>query len=202
MNTFNTHNTLNIEVFTDGSSLNNNKKNIQRFGGIGIFFGDDDDRNLSESLSTPIITNNIAELTACLKALEIIKQGGQGTSNKPTKITIYTDSKYVINSMTKWIKKWRTNGYQTAKKKAIENCDLIKKLDNIINDYKTDVNSVKIEFIYSPGHTKEPSDKNSFEYKLWYGNDKADGLAWSASMRSAGKSPIKSKRKQIPYLEL
>ena len=64
-----------IVVFCDGSSLNNNiiSKNKQRIGGIGVFFGENDPRNISEPITDDKVTNITTELLACIKALYILK---------------------------------------------------------------------------------------------------------------------------------
>ena len=90
-----------IHIFTDGSSINNQNK-IKRRGGIGVFFGKNDKRNISKPLKTSKVTNQVAELTACTKGIEKLF----GTEIVNTKqVVIYTDSMYIVNSMTKWAKK-------------------------------------------------------------------------------------------------
>ena len=75
-----------ISIFCDGSALNNNSKKADRAGGIGVFFGDDDQRNISEIITLAKITNQVAELLACIKALYILKN-----ENYNGFIYIYTD---------------------------------------------------------------------------------------------------------------
>lgn len=48
-------------------------------------------------------------------------------------VIIKTDSAYVVNSMTTWIKKWRNNGYMNAKNLPLVNQDLIQQLDSLCN---------------------------------------------------------------------
>ena len=57
-------------------------------------------------------TNNIMELTAVIKALELIK--------KPSDIEITTDSTYVKNGITSWIFNWKSKGWKTANKKPVK----------------------------------------------------------------------------------
>ena len=66
-------------------------------------------------------TNNQMELTAAIMALEALQ--------RPSSITIVTDSSYVKDGMTKWISSWKKNGWKTAAKKAVKNEELWKKLD-------------------------------------------------------------------------
>ena len=89
-----------INVFTDGSALNNQKKG-NRIGGAGIFFGDNDLRNLKIPLKETTnfkVTNQVAELTACVKAIEIILSSDKILKKK---IIVYTDIMYIVNSIKK-----------------------------------------------------------------------------------------------------
>ena len=67
-------------------------------------------------------TNNQMELTAAIMALEALE--------KPSKITIVTDSSYVKDGITKWIFAWKRNGWKTAAKKSVKNEELWKRLEN------------------------------------------------------------------------
>lgn len=159
-----------IKIFTDGSSLNNNKiKN--RSGGIGVFFGIDDPRNISKKIVSEKITNQIAELLACYQGILTLITT-QSIDNK--KIYIYTDSKYLIDSITKYANEWEKNEWKKKKNKDIANLDLIKKIYYFYQN-------INIKFKHVNSHQKEPSDKNSKEYKLWFGNMMADKLATNAS---------------------
>ena len=66
-------------------------------------------------------TNNRMELMAAIQALEALK----GHVN----VTLHTDSKYVMDGVTKWIHGWKKNGWKTADKKPVKNDDLWKRLD-------------------------------------------------------------------------
>ena len=95
-------------------------------------------------------TNNRMELLAVIKALESI--------NHHLEITIYTDSKYVINGITSWIKKWKTNDWKNSSKTPVKNIDLWKILD--ISSQKK-----KIKWEWVKGHSG-----NTY-------NDKVDEIA-------------------------
>ena len=171
-----------ISVFCDGSSLNNSSKNKQRSGVIGVFFNDDDARNISEVINTEKITNQVAELLACIKALYILKN-----DNFKGFIYIYTDSMYVINCIITYCKKWEKQGWVKEDKTAIENLELIKELYSLTKE-------MKVIYKHCRAHQNEPSNKNSEEYKIWYGNNMADMLATNASKSVASKS-IAAKKK-------
>lgn len=66
-------------------------------------------------------TNNRMELMAAIMALE--------TLERPSHITIVTDSAYVKNGVTGWIHGWKRNGWKTAAKKPVKNVELWQRLD-------------------------------------------------------------------------
>jgi ribonuclease HI len=156
-----------IIVYTDGSAINNGKRNC--YGGIGIFFGNNDIRNVSEKLPDGKASNNVAELTACLRAIEIITNDDYDNG----KIIICTDSEYMINCITVWSNSWQKNNWQRnvkGKNKPIKNLEIIKRIKSYVDKYK-------IVFKHIRAHKIEPKDKSSLEYRDWYGNDMADNLA-------------------------
>lgn len=73
----------------------------------------------------PDTTNNRMELLAAINALS--------TLDKPSIITIVTDSNYVKDGITKWIHDWKVKGWKTAAKKPVKNEDLWKELDAATN---------------------------------------------------------------------
>ena len=95
-------------------------------------------------------TNNRMELIAAIKALEYL--------NENHKITLYTDSNYVKDGITKWIFNWKKNNWKTSTKKPVKNSDLWIQLDEIQNKREVKWNWVK-------GHAGN------------LGNERADELA-------------------------
>ena len=168
------------EVFTDGSSLNNGSKFKLQFGGIGVFFNRNEFSPICEPL-TGKVTNNIAELKACIRAIEFLISQKDFNNNH---IHIYTDSEYTINCILKWGRKWEQNGWINSKKQEISNKDLIVKLYNYNKKYK-------LKFIHVKAHQPEPKNKESLEHKIWYGNFVADKLAQTASYESIKKQASK-----------
>lgn len=104
-----------LTIYTDGSSLRNGTAGAR--AGVGVYFGPGDSKNVSEALTGTRQTNQRAELTAILRALEI--------APRHRDVTIYTDSRYAIDCVTNWYKNWRKNGWVTAVKKPVENRDLV-----------------------------------------------------------------------------
>lgn len=160
-------NMIKITVFTDGASKGNGKKSA--IGGIGVYFPTYNTLNYSEKIVFETfqkpVTNNLVELLAIKKAIEITK-----SQFASFELTIYTDSQYCFNIFTSWAKKWKTKNWTKADKKPILNLSLIK----VIYDY---CENYKIKFIHCNSHLAPPSDINSKEYFIWYGNDQADKLA-------------------------
>jgi ribonuclease HI/exonuclease III len=112
------------QVYTDGSALNNGNSNR---GGIGIFFGEDDPRNVSESVNDDNVTNNRTELMAILRCCQIVERG-LPMGNCPTKFTINTDSQYAILICTVLCFTWANLNWNINK----SNLDLIRKIYDII----------------------------------------------------------------------
>lgn len=157
-----------IIIFTDGAVPNNQFKG-NRKGGIGVFFGQNDSRNISKSIkesSTTKVTNQVCELLACINGLETLLSTEIIGKRK---IKLYTDSMYIINSITDWAQTWEKNNWKKADKKSIQNEDLIKKLYYLSKN-------LKLSYIHVKAHTPAPPI-NSENYFIWYGNFMADKLA-------------------------
>lgn len=154
------------KIYTDGSCSNNGKKNAK--AGIGVYFQNVEISDISEEFTTKPITNQRAEIMACIKALDTLINNDLFDNSRY--IIIYTDSKYTINCITKWINKWNENGWQTTNKKPVKNADLLKQLHKLYIDNKVIFQHVK-------AHQKEPLKTRINEYTHWYGNNKADKLA-------------------------
>ncbi len=69
----------------------------------------------------PATTNNRMELMAAIQALEAL--------NKPCKVELHTDSQYVKNGVTQWMRGWKAKGWRTADGSPVKNEDLWKRLD-------------------------------------------------------------------------
>ncbi|KAF7512940.1 hypothetical protein GJ744_012043 [Endocarpon pusillum] len=107
-----------LTIYTDGSSLSNGAAGAR--AGVGVYFGPGDSKNVSEALGGTRQTNQRAELTAIMRALDI--------APRHRDVTIFTDSRYAIDCVTNWYKNWKRNGWVTANKKAVENRDLIQEV--------------------------------------------------------------------------
>jgi ribonuclease HI len=146
-----------MNIYTDGSALYNGKPNC--VSGYGIHFDEDVFPDVSQKVTGSKHSNNIAELTAIIKAIEIVKK-------VTTPITIYTDSKYSILCATTFGKRLSKNNWKDGTK-IIPNLELVKELYESISIKPT------IQLKYIEAHT-EKQDIHSI------GNEIADKLAKQA----------------------
>ena len=159
-------------IFTDGSTINNGKKNA--FGGFAVYIpkqGDIESISISYSLKSTDkikVTNQISELIGAIIGIEAAINLTDDT------IYVYTDSKYVMDCATSWYKSWIANNWKKSNGKCVDNIWLVYRLIQL-----TKKNPIIFKHINS--HTEEPNNKNSEEYNLWLGNDTVDKLAQNAS---------------------
>lgn len=149
------HNQEELVVFTDGSSIGNGSEySVAHYAVVWPFVPSFQERHAMPNGST----NNQAEYMACIRALEQALELDSGC-HKP--LHIYTDSKLLVNSMTKWIQKWKATGWKDG---AVRNRDLLEKLDNLCHQRG------KVHWNHVPAHTHAKDWKS-------YWNDKVDKLA-------------------------
>ncbi|KAJ3185839.1 Ribonuclease H1 [Gaertneriomyces sp. JEL0708] len=128
-----------IEVYTDGACANNGKGARAR-AGYGVWYGHNDPRNISAPLPGPLQTNNRAEMTAVIKALQNVP--------KFMHVIIHSDSQYMKNGIEKWIEGWKRTGWiSKSSGKPVLNKDLWVELDKLRDEYDG-----AIEFRYVKGH--------------------------------------------------
>jgi ribonuclease HI len=114
---------MNYTIYTDGACSGNPGP-----GGWGAVIFDEREKQNNISGKVKDTTNNRMELTAPIMALKKIKSKSH--------ITIFTDSTYVKNGITEWIKKWEKNGWKTSNKKPVKNKDLWIKLNDLCQKNK------------------------------------------------------------------
>jgi ribonuclease HI len=141
-----------VEIFTDGACKGNPGP-----GGWGalIRYGD---HEKEISGGDPDTTNNRMELMAAIKALNILIE--------PCKVTIFTDSKYVCDGITRWVAGWQRNGWKNASKQPVRNADLWHDLIDACVRHE-------IEWTWVKGHSGHTE------------NDRADKLASDAAEAAA-----------------
>ncbi len=104
--------------------------------------------------SSPRTTNNRMELAAAIEGLRALR--------KPCEVEIITDSVYLKNGITEWIRKWKRNGWKTSGKKPVVNQDLWMTLDHLAAPHI-------IRWVWTKGHAAHED------------NNRADELATAAA---------------------
>lgn len=160
--------TREVIAYTDGSAIGNGSVNAT--GGLGVFFGDNDPRNICKSVIVPRVTNNICELFAVIQAIEKIIDTESTTIG--LRIVIFTDSEYIVKSVLQYSKAWEKNGYKNKRGQPIKNMVLMKRVIELYKKY-----NVKLH--HCMAHKSEPRDP--VKRKVWYGNKMADLLARKGS---------------------
>ncbi|SFR98202.1 ribonuclease HI [Sphingomonas jatrophae] len=137
-----------VEIATDGACKGNPGP-----GGWGaVLRSGGKERELSGGEANT--TNNRMELMAAIQGLEALK--------KPCRVKLMTDSRYVMDGLTKWIHGWRKNGWKTADKKPVKNAELWQALLAASAPHR-------IEWQWVKGHAGHPD------------NERADRLASAAA---------------------
>jgi len=136
-----------VEIFTDGACSGNPGP-----GGWGALLrcrGHEKEMSGGQAQTT----NNRMEMMAAIMALETLK--------RPSRVRLCTDSRYLKDGLTQWMKSWIKNGWKTADKKPVKNVDLWQRLASATAPHE-------IEIIWVKGHHGHPE------------NERADRLATGA----------------------
>ena len=113
-----------VEIFTDGACSGNPGP-----GGWGaILRSGERERELAGGEAAT--TNNRMELMAAISALEALK--------RPAQVTLYTDSIYLKDGITRWLAQWKKRGWKTADKKPVKNVDLWQRLESVAAPHQID----------------------------------------------------------------
>ncbi len=133
-----------VEIFTDGACSGNPGP-----GGWGAILrvGEHEKEISGGERAT---TNNRMELMAAIRALEALTSASA--------VLLHTDSRYVMDGLTKWMPKWKANGWKTSDKKPVKNEDLWRALDEAVSRHK-------VAWKWVAGHSGHPE------------NERADALA-------------------------
>lgn len=139
-----------ITIYTDGACLGNPGAG----GWCALILMNKKEKILSGGSKDT--TNNRMEMFAVIEALRVI--------TNETTINLFTDSKYIINGISLWIKNWKINNWRTSNNKPVKNYELWKKID-FYND------NLKINWHWVKGHSGN-------EY-----NDKVDKIAQGEAVK-------------------
>ena len=121
-----------IVIYTDGACRGN--PGIGGYGSILTYNGHE--KRISGYCSST--TNNRMEITAVIEAIKCV--------NRPCHITIYTDSRYVVDAIEKgWLDNWMANGWKNSSGKPTKNIDLWKELRQLMEIHE-------VEFVWVKGH--------------------------------------------------
>ncbi|RCG30752.1 ribonuclease HI [Sphaerisporangium album] len=133
-----------VDIYTDGACSGNPGP-----GGWGavLRYGGTEKEIYGGEAGT---TNNRMELMAAIMALE--------TLTRPVTVRLYTDSTYVRNGITQWLRGWKRNGWKTAGRQPVKNMDLWQRLDAAAARHT-------VEWLWVKGHAGHPE------------NERADALA-------------------------
>ncbi len=145
-----------VAIATDGACKGNPGP-----GGWGVLIRSGVHEKELSGGETPT-TNNRMELQAAIEGLRALK--------RPARVTLSTDSRYVMDGLTKWIKGWQRNGWLTAARQPVKNADLWRALLEAAAPHR-------IEWVWVKGHAGHPD------------NERADKLASDAALASGSSSP-------------
>ncbi len=149
-----------IQIWTDGACLGNPGPGgwaaLLRTGG----------REKELVGHESVTTNNRMELLGAISALEALK--------RPSKVVLHTDSKYVLQGITEWVKGWQRRGWRTADNKPVVNRDLWERLIAAAAPHE-------IEWLWVKGHSGHAE------------NDRVDALATAAAKKSSEQEDVSVK---------
>ena len=166
-------------ICTDGACINNGKPDA--LAGVGVFFGKNDSRNISIPLEGKVQTNNRAELTAFIIALEHGIQYMMNQNDKNTQVLIQSDSSYCVNGFQSWIFGWAQNDWmKRSDDQPVLNQDLWKQVWELKKNIVPILGTIQVEWVR--GH-------NAHE-----GNEAADLLATEGLKQHAGYDQVMEAR--------
>ena len=137
-----------VDIYTDGACSGN--PGPGGWGAVLRYKGSERDLAGGEAETT----NNRMEMTAAIVALETLK--------RPMRVRLHTDSTYLKDGITRWIHRWKENGWRTSNRKPVKNADLWRRLEGAVEPHD-------VEWHWVKGHAGHPE------------NERADSLARDAT---------------------
>jgi len=142
-----------VDIFTDGACTGNPGPG----GWAAILRAGEHEKELTGGERAT--TNNRMELMAAIRSLEALR--------KPSAVVVHTDSRYVMDGITKWLPRWKANGWRTSAKQPVKNDDLWRALEAAAAPHD-------VTWRWVHGHSGHPE------------NERADALARSAIPQKGG----------------
>ena len=133
---------MTVDIYTDGACSGN--PGPGGWGALMLCNGEEKELSGGEVETT----NNRMEMLAAIQAFQALK--------KPTKVRLHTDSTYLKDGITKWIAKWKRNGWRTAAKKPVKNADLWQLLEEVMKPHN-------VEWHWVKGHSGHPENERADE---------------------------------------
>ncbi len=127
-----------VRIYTDGACLHNPGPG----GWAALLITDNDELELTGGAR--YTTNNRMEMIAAIKGLEACQNS--------SKVLLFTDSKYLRDGITVYIRTWRKNGWRTAKNSPVKNIELWQRLDELVHVQEVQWHWVK-------GHSGNPENE-------------------------------------------
>ena len=118
-----------VQVFTDGACLGN--PGPGGWGALLRWRGHEKELSGGEALTT----NNRMELTAAIEALTAL--------TRPAVVSLHTDSLYLRDGITRWLPRWKRNGWRTAGRQPVKNADLWQRLEDALVRHQVQWNWVR-----------------------------------------------------------
>ena len=142
-----------LQIYSDGACSGNPGP-----GGYAAIILDGDNEIVLRGSSNPT-TNNRMELTAFIESIKYVKENHSNVD-----VEFFSDSKYLIDGVEKWMTNWKRRGWKAADKKPVKNLEMWQEIDELTKH-------VRIKFVWVKGH-----DGNQY-------NEMADEIAVEESMK-------------------
>lgn len=113
-----------VEIYADGACFQDAAGGVGGWGALIIESSEERQIYGGDSCTT----NNKMEMTACIKALQALKQASI--------VNLYTDSKYLVNGITMWILGWKKSGWITKEGEPVKNRELWEALDDLCKKHR------------------------------------------------------------------
>jgi ribonuclease HI len=168
-------------VYTDGACSKNGKEGAH--AGFGVWYGDDDARNMSAALEGELQTNQRAELAAFLHAVEVFA-ADVPSQLEGRRLLIKSDSRYCVDGWKSWLDGWISRGWLTSTGNPVVNEDFWRRLSEL-RDLLSDAGA-EVAAVWVKGHAESR------------GNQEADALAVAGrnahALRAEYENELEAKR--------